>query len=142
MKRAEALARHRVTTDLLLETANRCERDLDRLLSMGETELAVPRRFFRTDSIIPPAPDEELEPLPELALDEPAPLPDDAVALAPPLPASLPPAPLPVLPTLALEPVVASSSSAWGPVIPQASRPVHKMIVQRISVSLPWCPPR
>jgi len=65
MKRAEALARHRVTTDLLLETINRCEHGLDRLLSMGETELAVPRRFFRTDSIIPPAPDEEPPPDPE-----------------------------------------------------------------------------
>lgn len=65
MKRAEALARHRVSTDLLLETISRCEHHLDHLLSMGETELAVPRRFFRTDSIIPPPPDDEPPPDPD-----------------------------------------------------------------------------
>ena len=65
MKRAEALARHRVSTDLLLETITHCERDLDHLLSMGETELAVPSRFFRTDSIVPPPPEEEPPPTPE-----------------------------------------------------------------------------
>ena len=56
MKRAEALARHQVSCELLLEAIARCERDLDHLLSMGETQLAVPRRFFRSDSIIPPPP--------------------------------------------------------------------------------------
>jgi ribosome-binding protein aMBF1 (putative translation factor) len=59
VKRAEALARHRVGAELLSETIARCERHLDHLLSMGETELAVPRRFFRTDSIIPPPAVEE-----------------------------------------------------------------------------------
>ena len=65
MKRAEALARNRVTTDLLLEARERCEARLDHLLSMGDVELAVPQRFFRTDSIVPPPPDEAAAPDPD-----------------------------------------------------------------------------
>jgi DNA-binding XRE family transcriptional regulator len=54
MNRDDGLERHRQRADELIRQIERCEMELDIMLTMRRVDPDLPDNFFRTDSIVPP----------------------------------------------------------------------------------------